>query len=55
MNILCDLCVSALRKSDEKMKFCPKCGRELKPAEIDGRTRLSCSSAKDLDKTNGKV
>jgi NAD+ diphosphatase len=26
------------------MKFCPKCGRELKPAEIDGRTRLSCSS-----------
>jgi NAD+ diphosphatase len=26
------------------MKFCPKCGRDLKPAEIDGRTYLSCSS-----------
>ena len=26
------------------MKFCPKCGRDLKPAQIDGRTRLSCSS-----------
>ncbi len=27
------------------MKFCPKCGRDLKTAEIDGRSRLSCSSA----------
>ncbi|MEJ2098544.1 MAG: NUDIX domain-containing protein, partial [Desulfobacterales bacterium] len=26
-----------------KMKFCPKCGRNIKPAEIDGRTRLGCS------------
>ena len=26
------------------MKFCPKCGRDLKPAEIDGRNRLGCSS-----------
>ena len=26
------------------MKFCPKCGRDLKPAEIDNRTYLSCSS-----------
>ena len=26
------------------MKYCPKCGRDLKPAEIDGRTRLKCSS-----------
>ncbi len=26
------------------MKFCPKCGRDLKPAQIDGRTYLSCSS-----------
>ena len=29
---------------DHTMKFCLKCGRDLKPAEIDGRTRLSCSS-----------
>jgi len=26
------------------MKFCPKCGWALKPAEIDGRKKLSCSS-----------
>ena len=26
------------------MKFCPKCGGALKPAEIDGRKQLSCSS-----------
>lgn len=26
------------------MKFCPQCGRDLKPAEIDGQTRLGCSS-----------
>ena len=29
---------------DKKIKFCPKCGRDLKPAEIDGRNRLGCSS-----------
>ena len=27
------------------MKFCPQCGLDLKPAEIDGRPRLSCTSA----------
>jgi NAD+ diphosphatase len=26
------------------MKFCPKCGSELIMREIDGRTRLGCSS-----------
>ena len=26
------------------MKFCPQCGGDLKPAEIDGWTRLGCSS-----------
>lgn len=26
------------------MKFCPECGADLKPSEIDGRTRLGCSS-----------
>jgi len=26
------------------MKFCPQCGQDLKPAEIDGRSRLGCSS-----------
>ena len=26
------------------MKFCPECGADLKPVEIDGRTRLGCSS-----------
>ncbi len=44
MNILCDLCVFAVRKSDETMKFCPKCGGDLAPAEIDGQTHLTCSS-----------
>ena len=27
------------------MKFCPKCGRDLKPAEIAGQNRLGCTSA----------
>lgn len=27
-----------------EMKFCPKCGRDLKPVEIDAQTRLGCSS-----------
>ena len=26
------------------MKFCPQCGSDLRPAQIDGRTRLGCSS-----------
>jgi len=26
------------------MKYCLQCGRDLKPAEIDGRTRLGCPS-----------
>jgi len=26
------------------MKFCPQFGRQLAPAEIEGRTRLGCSS-----------
>jgi NADH pyrophosphatase NudC (nudix superfamily) len=26
------------------MKFCPHCGRDLKSVEIDGATRLRCSS-----------
>lgn len=26
------------------MKFCLQCGRQLAPAEIEGRTRLGCSS-----------
>ena len=29
---------------DKKMKFCPQCGRQLAPAEIEGRPRLGCSS-----------
>jgi len=31
-------------KGKTKMKFCPKCGGVLKSAEIDGRSRLGCSS-----------
>jgi ADP-ribose pyrophosphatase YjhB (NUDIX family) len=31
-------------KGKTKMKFCPKCGGDLKSAEIDGRSRLGCSS-----------
>ena len=26
------------------MKFCPQCGGNLKPGQIDGRTRFGCSS-----------
>jgi NADH pyrophosphatase NudC (nudix superfamily) len=44
MNIFCDPCASAVRKLDETMKFCPKCGGDLAPAEIDGQTHLTCSS-----------
>jgi len=29
---------------EQAMKFCPKCGRNLKPVEIDGRKRLCCSA-----------
>jgi NAD+ diphosphatase len=30
---------------DKRMKFCPQCGHELALAEVDGRSRLRCTSA----------
>ena len=38
-------CASVADTRKDKMKFCPKCGRDLKSVEIDGRSRQGCSSS----------